>query len=187
MKEHPTRQQLLRAVERGGDELADHLSQCDECREFYEILSAFMVTGEPRLEHAPAGWIDRAIAILESKRLADAARGLVAKLSFDSWSVTAAQGVRGPAADRRRLRFTAGDIEVDLQAVRKQRLWEFMVSISGSEATASSHLLVEQKKLMPDEDGYISWHSASPPEQLAIRSGETVIELPQLSWNNPHS
>ncbi len=183
MDQHLTRSELLQAAN-NQQFSTTHLEGCAECRELVELLRVYCVSGKLHLPDAPAGWIEKAIAITGARSLAGRARTLIAELVFDSWSVPHAVGVRGGnvAADRR-LRFESQEMVFDMRSEQHGKSWEFVARVHP--VTENLQLEADKKKLTPDDSGVFQWSSARPPRKITLRSDDRVVALPELSWKKP--
>lgn len=183
--DHPTRQELIAAARTGKVWFASHLHTCVECRDLFSLFRAFPLAGEPLLQSAPSAWVARASSIAESK-VSALVRKLTASLTFDSWTLTPALGVRGPQTGKRRLQFSVEDTTIDLQAVHKADRWQMTARVVPEQAEFTAYqLTVNRQSIFPDSQGYFVWSAARPPIRLSIRSNERIITFPKLSWGAP--
>ena len=180
---HPTRKMMIAAARSGRVQFAQHLVTCDECRDLFAIFRAFPLAGEPSLVGAPSGWISNAAALAE-KKLPQVIEKLLATLSFDSWQVAPALGVRGPESGKRRMRFSAGETTFDLQATRKADHWQMTARVDSKGSDLSEcKVLLQKQTLRPDKQGYVVWTAKQPPSQLTLQTQSHAITIPKLSWS----
>lgn len=181
---HPTRKMMIAAARSDRVLFAKHLANCEECRDLFSVFRAFPLAGESLLVGAPSGWITRAVAIAE-KRLPRVIEKLLATLSFDSWQVAPALGVRGPESGKRRLQFSAGETTFDLQATRKVDHWQMTARINAKGAELGGCAFQANKQtLRPDDQGYVVWTAKQPPSQLTVQTQSHTITIPKLSWSS---
>lgn len=175
---------MIAAARSGEVAFARHLDSCEDCRELFSLYQALPLAGELPLTSAPSGWIAKAAAIAE-KKLPQIVEKLLATLSFDSWQVAPALGVRGPESGKRRLQFTAGETTFDLQATRKVDHWQMTARINAKGQDPSECAVVVKKQtLRPDQQGYVVWTAQQPPTQLTLKTQSHAITIPKLSWSS---
>lgn len=180
---HPTRKMMIAAARSGRAQFAQHLATCEECRDLFAVFRAFPLAGESSLVGAPSGWINKAAALAE-KKLPQVIEKLLATLSFDSWQVAPALGIRGPESGKRRLQFKAGDTMLDLQATQKADHWQMTAKVNSTgEDFSQCKVLVNKQTLRPDDQGYVVWTAKQPPSQLTLQTQSHAITIPKLSWS----
>lgn len=184
--QHLTRQELLKAVQERSDDNQAHLDSCAECRNELKLLARYMVAGKVALPEPPEGWVNEAIALAAPKlSLARRLGGIIAELTFDSWSLPAPAGVRGMAPlTQRRLRFTAEPLTLEIRAEKKAQQWSFVAQTAGI-SPEECVLEVAGAKLRADAEGFFQWSSKTPPRSLILTAGNLVVEAPELSWKKP--
>ena len=175
---------LLDAISSQDAAVLAHVKTCADCRAVFEIMASYQVAGAAPLADAPAAWIEKAEAIATPARLRDGIERLKAALSFDSWALPAAAGVRSSGTtSERRLRFAAGSLSFDLRVEQTGRNWGCVGRLTGSQIDTSP-FVVESNKLTvtQNEDGFYQWLSTVPPRRLRLTSEDCVIDLPEIAW-----
>jgi len=187
MDEHLSRRELIEAAQGGESAFAEHLQQCAECRSAISLLRRFPVWGQVPLPDAPPGWIARATALAEGAGVIKKSKDALARLVFDSWAAPQPIGVRGEGTDvHRRIRFQAEPVLLDLRAEQQGSGWAFVAQLSGDKAfVADAVIEVGRRKMHADAAGFFQWSSRRPPALIIIRSGDTRIETPEVSWRPP--
>lgn len=182
---HPTRKELMTAAKSGQTDFSDHLAHCIDCRELLELFRAFPVAGEIPLQDAPAGWIAKANQIADLADPFGILKGVIAKLSFDSWTVPAAVGVRSQTVEQdRRLRFEVGPLHLDMRAEQGQTSWEFTAQITSAQSFDLEIVLIaDRTEVRPNSLGFYQWTSPKPPKQLRLTAGDLQFDLPEMTWN----
>ena len=187
---HPSRKELLSALGSKDKNVNIHLTECNWCSLYFELLSIFNFAGEIPLPSAPASWIEQAISVPNaSSGKSGKIKSLLARVVFDSWAIPASVGVRGEALiQERRIRFDVSDYNFDLRAERRKNQWDFTARITDEFGQDFSCILVVgQKEIRPDEDGFYQWSSAKPPRNIKLLTGAGEFEIPELSWKISHS
>jgi hypothetical protein len=182
--EHPTRQALLDAVSSKNPQVLEHMKNCEDCRALFELLEAYQVAGELPLPDAPLSWVQKAEKLADMRTIRSEVTRLTAALSFDSWALATAAGVRSAGTtSERRLRFQAEALSFDLRIEQNGRQWNCVGRLTGDRIDTSL-FCVESNKLNiePNEDGFYQWLSTVPPRKLRLSSPETVIDLPEIVW-----
>lgn len=181
---HPDRNELIAAIKAGEDKFADHLSACDRCRSFWELLtwSGFgpgQVTWEPPddlvLKH-------QAVPLVVASRRP--ARRVHGQLLLDTWSDRPALAVRLAATGvERRLRFEAGRYVVELVANFVESEWEFVARVYDDQAIAKNFVLkVGGRKISAGRGDCFFWNSKRPPRRLSLLSPDLQVDLEDLQW-----
>ncbi|MEW6051510.1 MAG: hypothetical protein AB1644_10670 [Candidatus Zixiibacteriota bacterium] len=181
---HPDRTELLKAVADRTPTVLSHLKSCAACRELFELLGAYPVAGELALTSAPSAWIDRAVELARTSAPSEVVRRLLARLSFDSWSLPAAVGVRSLATEtERRLRFDTELLTFDLRAEKQSQGWDFIAQVAEKTSQASHIELRAGRTVIPvDGRGFFQWSSKRPTARLTLRVDDMLIELPEVTW-----
>ena len=184
MEKHPTRQELMSAAKARSSRIAAHLGACEDCRQLFEMFTAFPVAGEIALPDAPTGWIIKARSIAVSSNPLFAIKGLAAKLSFDSWKIPHAVGVRSQGGEQdRRLRFEVGSMVLDLRAEKGTSGWDFTAQVTGEMVSPELvRLLADKQEVTANTSGFYEWSSIRPPKYIRIKADDLQLELPELSW-----
>ncbi|SYZ72545.1 hypothetical protein TRIP_C20660 [Candidatus Zixiibacteriota bacterium] len=179
---HLNRKELIEVGRKPEKERPRHLSECDDCRMALEFLIRFPVAGQLPLADAPSGWINKAVAIAEQKRTADIITGVLAKLIFDSWTMSEPVGVRGQGAiEHRRLRYEAAGIIFDMRAEQGPGEWHMVARAEGA-IKAAPVLLIGKNSHFANADGLYQWSAKRPPRNIRLKSDEGIIKFPELSW-----
>jgi hypothetical protein len=184
MKNHPERSELIRAARTVSSGFAEHLSSCEWCRDFCELLRVYHVAGALPLADAPQYLIEKALAVSQRAGVGRKLKSLAAKLIFDSWSMPLPAGVRSEGLlQERRIRFEISDKTLDLRAEHRQNHWDFVARVTDSQGEAVDCTLIAGKKeLTVNEDGFYQWSSVRPPAKFKLRTGQNELETPELSW-----
>jgi len=95
MDKHLQRNELIALARMQTNAPNEHISECTECREAYELLRNFQEAGRPRLQDAPRGWVEAAAALAQKHPVMESVRKIAAALIFDSWASAQPVGVRG--------------------------------------------------------------------------------------------
>ena len=184
MISHPTRKELILAAR--GDAVIDnaHIAGCDWCSLYFELFSKFPLAGELPLVSAPKPWIEKAMAVAEIPAKSTVLKSLVARLSFDSWSMPAPEGVRGAGVfEERRICFEVSGKIFDLRAEHRQNRWDFTAKITDKLGIPADWVVtVGNEEHFPDTDGFYQWSSVRPPKKIRLLSDDGEIETPELSW-----
>jgi hypothetical protein len=189
MDRHLHRKELIALARKLPSSTNQHLSECAECREEVELLRKFNMAGHSRLQDAPAAWIELAAALAQKQHSLEKIRKAVAALVFDSWAAPQPIGVRGQASiGERRLRFEADRFTFDLRAERLPGEWAFVAQVTCESLPLGNFALsVEKKELTADTAGFFQWTADRPPRRILLRSDDTEIEIPELSWKKNRS
>jgi hypothetical protein len=182
---HLDRKELIEASKKYKGKLTGHLANCSECRESLEFLLKFPVVGRLTLRDAPAGWVNKASALAESKTVLKNVSQVLAQLIFDSWAMPEPVGVRGPGAlEHRRLRFETSEIILDMRAERTQKEWNIVAQIAGNYTTPVA-IMSDRDEHYADDEGIFQWVGQKPPRKMKIRLLDKIIEIPELVWKRP--
>jgi len=181
---HPDRSTMLKAMETGKGHLLAHLKHCQECRELYELLSAFHVARsvDPVLPSDEAMVKQEGIALIAASRVP--ARTVRGQVVFDSWNDLPAMVVRDAAIGvERRLRFRAGRIVLEFVAERQPEGWEFTAKVYENGRAASNYVLrVGGRKLLPSVRQCYNWLAPRPPREIQLLSPSLRVDLGKLGW-----
>jgi len=181
---HPDRSIMLKAMERGEGHLLTHLRYCQECRELYELLSAFRFVRsvDPVLPSDEAMVKQEGIALIAASRVP--ARAVRGQLVFDSWHDLPAMVVRDAAIGvERRLRFRAGRIVLEFVAERQPEGWEFTAKVYENDRPVSDYVLkVGGRKLLPSVRHCYNWLAPGPPRKIQLLSPSLRVDLGKLGW-----
>ena len=161
-----------------------HLAECTWCSLFFELYSKYSLAGELPLVSAPKAWIDKAIGISKKPVKSSLLKSIVARLSFDSWAMPAAAGVRGAGVtDERRVCFEMSGKTLDLRAEHRQNRWDFTAKITDKAGLpADWTLMVGNVEHFPDDAGFYQWSAVRPPKKIKLISDEGEIETPEINW-----
>ena len=183
---HPGRTALLKAIESGKGHLTAHLRHCRECRDLYELLSAFHVARsiDPLLPSDEAMVKQEGIALIAASR--SPARTVRGQVVFDSWRDLPAMDVRDAAIGiERRLRFRAGRIVLEFVAERQPEGWEFTAKVYENGRTASDYVLkVGGRKFLPSARHCYNWLAPYPPREIQLLSPSLRVDLDKLGWRS---
>lgn len=184
-KGHLNRRELMALVKKNKGKLTGHAAGCDECREALELLKKFPVAGRLPLADAPAGWVNKAVALAARRSILKELSKTMAELVFDSWKMPLPVGIRGQGAlEHRRLQFKTAEMVFDISAERTKSHWNFLAR-TGGKFKSSPVLVADTDEYYPDEDGIYQWTKKKPPKRVIFKMSDMVIELPELDWKNP--
>lgn len=181
---HPDRTELLKASQSPTPSVTEHLKRCSACRELFDLLAEYPVAGELLLAPAPSGWIERAASLMAPGSIGATVRKLLARVSFDSWAVPSAVGVRSLGGGmERRLRFKAESLVFDLRAEKGTEGWNFVAQVRSEGTPAPVAELRAGRTVIPtNPNGLYHWSSKHPPAKLSLYVNGTQIELPEVPW-----
>ncbi len=184
MNSHPTRKKLIGAARGSSTVPKEHLADCSWCHLYFALLTKYQLAGELPFTNAPQAWIDKAVLIAAKSGRWKGLKKFIAGLSFDSWSGSIPEGVRGEAMlQERRLLFESGHNLFDLRAERRRNRWDFTAQITDRQGkTIDCTLLAGTKELSADELGFYQWSSVKPPQKFELITEAGVIVIPELSW-----
>ncbi len=180
---HPTRAQLIAAVRSGGNRFRKHLAICESCRELFQTLRQFDLSGESGLTAPPQEVVERwrKVPMLdESVRRRPIRIGTV---GFDSWRErpTAVRDI--PDGLVRRLRLDARDLVLEIVGEQRKRVWHFIARVyRRGNVVGDCALSVGRLRLLPAEDGFYTWSMHRPPRKITLRSAEEQVKFEALSW-----
>lgn len=181
---HPSRSQMLKAIESERVTFQSHLKECAECRELFRILSNYRPYGASPLTGSSESTVARAAAIpllQPSHRPEQVIRG---RATTDSWSQLPAMQLReAPVGLERRLCFQAGDVTLELSAERRSSGWEFVARVYDNDRISLSWVLKSgRQRFAAEKEGFYCWKAKNPPKSLSLISGKSQIEFDNLSW-----
>ncbi len=182
MSKHIDRKAMIKAVRDGRK--PKHLEECSDCRADYILLKEFFMVGKRALDIPPAGWIDKAAAIMEGKGALSGIIGKIAELVFDSWTSPQPAGVRGIGLrDERRMRFELTPFAFDLRAEKSKDKWSFVGQVlkEGSPVDGAE-ILIGKTSRTSDSSGFIQWSSKTPPSKIRLIIEEFAVDTPDLTW-----
>lgn len=206
---HPDDEALFAwaAGERAGrNEVGAHVADCPACRTAVDAwaLARAVVRGDAA-DPVPAATRARAVALFATAPFLAPApdalaavhdaiarvRRLVASATFDSWGALAPgfAGVRGAARGERQLSWSAGEIEIDLQATRGGDVaWTLLGQVAAPEGTAIRTVELAPAgqedapvaTAVPDEFGGFGLPAGSGAWDLLVRLDDALVVLPGL-------
>ena len=183
-RSHPDRSAMLKAIESGKGHLQAHFRSCQECRELYELLSAFHIARsvDPVLPSDEAMVKHEGIALMAASRVS--ARTVRGQLVFDSWHDLPAMAVRDAAIGiERRLRFRAGRLVLEFVAERQPEGWEFTAKVYENGRAVSDYVLkVGGRKLLPSVRHCYNWSGSHPPREFQLLSPSLRVDIGKLGW-----
>ena len=165
----------------------DHLASCADCSTLWETIQLFPMAQIARLDHAPSGWIERAMAIAEGKRVARKLSKLVAMLRFDSWVTPSPVILRGRAeGTSRRLSWDMESWSIDIRAEDTETGWSCTAQVLDSGQPQSGvEIRSGAMKVRTDNAGLATWTSTRPPRVLHASDAARSVQLGPLSWQPP--
>jgi hypothetical protein len=187
---HCSREELIRWARAGavGDRKGkQHLANCDECRQLWELFLSFAGAADASLASAPSGWIERALAIAGHSWPKSLLEKVAARLVFDSWQAPAMAGLRGADdTESRRLRWEAGEWLLDLRAETGREGWEMVAQVQREgEAVAGVAVGSGAQKVYTDSAGMAVWSTRRPPRKLSLHTQEGVLQCGEIAWSRP--
>jgi len=184
ISDHPSRTAMIRAIKSGNITFAEHLDRCPTCRNQFEFLKQFPLSGRPPIMAPDMHGLERYASIpLVSGKIAPS-HILKGRTSYDSWSQLPAMQLRdfGPGATRH-LRLTAGMTTLELVAERVQKRWEFTARIyHAKKVTARWAIYAGSRRLLPRSLGFYHWSSNQRPRIIRLITGCEMIQFERLSW-----
>lgn len=164
-------------------ETVAHLQQCEECRIVAEL---FLLKPESALQLPvpPDHLAQRACAIMQQGSHQVGIRQMLGKVLFDSWQLPAVLGVRGRDPEKRRLTVELASGEFELQAAKDESGWLFSGRCSGSVPPVEA-IKVGKQQVIPDDNGFFTWESTSPPRTIRFVSSEHETVVRDLLWRVP--
>lgn len=159
----------------------------------YQLLSLFQFAGQAPLEQAPKALLTKARALArvtgseKIEQVSSSIKELLGAISFDSWVMPLPVGVRGSAGlDERRLRLEAEGIRLDLRAEKSGSGWDFVGRLSGPLAENEEFVAhIGSRKIARGSGEFYQWSSPRGPRRVTLRSPNTIITFPDLSWSRP--
>jgi hypothetical protein len=165
------------------------MTGCEDCRTIWEVIQTFVEAPDARLDHAPSGWIQQAIALGQSPGRVKKLVNLVAELSFDSWVTPQVAVLRGAAGElSRRLSWKMDAWEVDLRAEGTPDGWNCTTQVLNlGEAAPGVEVKAGTVHVHTDAAGLASWSTTRPPRTLRIRHKDGLVTLGPISWKRPRN
>lgn len=181
---HPSRKQMLDAIEAGRVPFKTHLAQCSDCQEFFELLSTYASGDDAPLIGSTSEAVARYSSISVGTNIRATAILLRGQLTTDSWSQVPSVQLRDIGVGmERRLKLEANGIVLEIAAERQRDGWEFVARIyEDNEVTSEFALKVGNKKYMAGSDGFYHWSSRRPPGTFRLLSDALKVEFEKVSW-----
>lgn len=182
---HPAPSEFFEALALGRTPQKDHLKRCRACRTKWELLQLAYPGGKLSAPEVPSqahlAWLE-AIPILKAdKRQRSKVTG---ELAYDSWSGLSPVQLRDAAPGfERRMRLTAGQIELEIAAERELAQWRFSARVYvNGEPSGGFVLKIGRKTLTPEfRDGFY-WSSATPPRTVRLLSASQEMVFSSIPW-----
>jgi len=150
---------MFKAIQTGQMPFADHLDQCEPCRQLFELLKLVEKAGDlTGPSPAPSNlYRARAIALQASSRRPS--RTLTGELAHDSWAGLPAQQVRDAAySGERQLRFRAGEFMLELVIEKTAEKYEVVGRVYEQGVPSTRFLLqIGRRKLIPGNHKCYYW------------------------------
>ncbi|MBU0982735.1 MAG: hypothetical protein KKA42_02625, partial [candidate division Zixibacteria bacterium] len=126
-KTHPGRSELLAALTAEAPEVTGHLASCEVCRAEFEVMRLVFPTGTIPTVESPGETHLAKLVTIPARRAGTRDRSTVpGKVAYDSWTgMTGVQMRDAARGTERRLRLSAGSVELELVAGRQLAGWEF--------------------------------------------------------------
>lgn len=165
----------------------DHLAVCDDCSTLWTVIRQFPHARTAQIDHAPSGWIERAVAIARKKSVAGRLVKLVAELRFDSWVTSSPVILRGASGERsRRLSWQVGSWTIDLRAEGTTSGWNCTAQVQeGGQPRSSVEIKSGSLQVRTDDAGLATWTASRPPRILHVSDAGRSVQLGPLSWQPP--
>jgi len=170
--DHPDRNAMLRALVEDEIPFREHLKICDSCRTVFEWLrlsrqmkALELATPSPStyLRHGnlplfASDWVPR--------------RSLAGQSVYDSWTHLPATITRDSAMGlARNLRYTAGEVTLELVADRTPEGWHFAARCyRGASPSAEFVLQVGKRRMQPGLQYCYAWTAPRPPRRIQLLS-----------------
>ncbi|HYJ47793.1 MAG TPA: hypothetical protein VEV81_14345 [Pyrinomonadaceae bacterium] len=168
--------------------LQAHTSACSRCAEKLGGLERVVgLMRSDEAENAPEELISRAVNLFRSRAASkepSLVKRLVAALSFDSFQMSPAYGVRSGQAQARQLLYTAGNYDLDLRVTQAGEAWNLSGQVLGEECPGG-HIEItgESATVRADLNEQCEFSLSSLPAgnyQLRLRWKELEVEIPRL-------
>lgn len=182
---HPSRRDMIEAVESGQVPFQRHLQHCQPCRELFGLLhdAAFqsMVDAEEPTD-------DLLTSCLRIPLLAGArhpARSRSGAITSDSWRELPAVALRDAATGlERRLRLTSGGLVLELVAERRPDEWSFSARVYEGNEVASARYVLQagRRKIVAGRRDVFVWSSPRPPRMIRLLSKTVKIDFEKIDW-----
>lgn len=166
-----------------------HLSACPRCTaKLSRLESVLGLMRTDEAEDAPPQLVSRAVNLFRSRATSKAPslmQRVVAALSFDSFQMSPAYGVRsGQAATARQLLYNAGEYDLDLRITETGEGWVVSGQVLGEECAGGKvELEGEQSAAQADLNDQCEFTLPVVPTgsyHLRLRLNDREVEIPQL-------
>jgi hypothetical protein len=169
-----------------------HSNGCSRCSARLERVGQVVnLMRTDRAEDAPRDAVARALGIFQGREGAKSATGLVrrvvAALSFDSFHLAPAQGVRSGRAATRQLLYIAGENELDLRITPGDEAWVVSGQVLGQEEHFGGEVCLEAEEQIAPASVFLNeqceFTLPSVPAgsyTLRLRFSHLEIEIPDF-------
>jgi hypothetical protein len=165
-----------------------HVSSCARCAgKLGELESVIGLMRTDRAEDAPPVLISDAINLFRSRAKSvepSLIKRIAAALSFDSFQMSPAFGVRSGQSATRQLLYSAGDYDLDLRVTQSGEVWNVSGQILGIECAGAQIEFVSQStSARADLNEQCEFALSALPSgsyQLRLRVKDLEVEIPQL-------
>ena len=124
--------------------LQSHVSSCPRCAQKLSRLEALIASMQSdRAEDAPPALISNAIHLFGARsdgKEPSLLKRIAAALSFDSFQMSPAYGVRSTQAAARQLLYSAGDYDLDLRLAQSGEVWNVSGQVLGEECAGGGRI-----------------------------------------------
>ncbi len=181
---HPTRKELLEALNNKNDGIRDHLLNCGDCNMLFQILKNHTKQDSPAIIKPDEDSLIRFSAIPLISQAREGLKRIKGALVFDSWEHIPANQLRDISPGfTRRFCMAANKIKLEIIAERQQYEWEFMGRVYDSENVSMEWVLRAGGKLLyPKLMGFYQWNSRKRPHRLELINNNQNIKFEKLSW-----
>ena len=168
--------------------MRSHVSSCTRCMEkLSELESVIGAMRTDKAEDAPPALVSEAINLFRSRSRAvepSLIKRIAAALSFDSFQMSPAYGVRSGQAQARQLLYSAGDYDLDLRITQSGEAWNISGQVLGEECTGGQiEFVSESASVSADLNEQCEFVLSTLPGgsyKLRLRLKELEVEIPQL-------
>jgi len=192
---HPDRTEMIKAIKSSKIPFEKHLSECDNCRELFQLLTQFAVptsagpakgtdSQTDTITEPPANAVIRAGMI---PLLVKASRPRIVSSGYiehDSWSGMPAMQARNSVSGmERQLQLVAGSVRVGLIAERTHSGWSFIARIYNKESVSSEYVIkVGRQRITSGQSSVYRWQMVRPPRRLVLVSTSGSISFEDVVW-----
>src|SRR5436305_11936575 len=168
--------------------MRSHVSSCARCAEkLSELESVIGAMRTDMAEDAPPALVSEAINLFRSRSRAvepSLIKRIAAALSFDSFQMSPAYGVRSGQAQARQLLYSAADYDLDLRITQTGEAWKVSGQVLGAVCAGGQiEFMSESASASADLNEQCEFVLSTLPGgiyKLRLRLKELEVEIPQL-------